>query len=271
MRSVLVAGIVAAVLCVPVLAIDNPHVAGEMQGWDPAADPMVETAPGSGIYEITFTGLTPGGRYEFKITDGTWDNAIPSANSWCFADANGEITITYDSNTYDDGWSPTYDRIALSTDPGTWTAAGSFQGWDNADPASAMTDQGDGVYLLELTDLPLACYFWKPVVTGSWDSISWDGRSVNTADMEFCPDLASDTVRLWVDSFGGTVRVDIIHACPGDLDDDGQIGLSDLSLMLAHYGMTEGAFYVDGDIDGDGDVDLADLSQLLAVYGTQCG
>ncbi len=252
------------------LAIDNPHVAGEMQGWDPAANPMVETFPGSGIYEITFTWLDPGGRYEFKITDGTWTNSIPSSNSWLYADPNGTITITYDSNLYDDGWSPTYDRIGLSTDPGSWTAAGSFQGWNNADPNSAMVPMGDGLYVLELTGLDPLCYLWKPVVTGTWDSISWDGRSINTANMEFCPDLASDTVQLWVDAYTGTVRVDVIHACPGDLNDDGVIDLADLSLMLANYGVTEGALYVDGDLDGDGDVDLADLSLLLAVYGTQC-
>jgi len=55
---------------------------------------------------------------------------------------------------------------------------------------------------------------------------------------------------------------------PGDLDGDGDVDLSDLAQLLAHYGMTEGATYEDGDLDGDGDVDLADLAALLAVYGT---
>ncbi len=57
---------------------------------------------------------------------------------------------------------------------------------------------------------------------------------------------------------------------PGDLDGDGDVDLSDLAQLLAHYGMTEGATYEDGDLDGDGDVDLADLAALLAVYGTAC-
>jgi len=55
---------------------------------------------------------------------------------------------------------------------------------------------------------------------------------------------------------------------PGDLDGDGDVDLSDLAILLAHYGMTEGATYADGDMDFDGDVDLADLAALLAVYGT---
>jgi murein tripeptide amidase MpaA len=58
--------------------------------------------------------------------------------------------------------------------------------------------------------------------------------------------------------------------CPGDLDGDGARDLTDLAILLAHYGITEGATYEDGDMDGDGDVDLSDLSALLAVYGEPC-
>ena len=58
--------------------------------------------------------------------------------------------------------------------------------------------------------------------------------------------------------------------CPGDLDGDLDIDLSDLAQLLGHYGTTSGAQYEDGDIDGDGDVDLSDLAALLGVYGTTC-
>jgi len=50
--------------------------------------------------------------------------------------------------------------------------------------------------------------------------------------------------------------------CPGDLDGDGDTDLSDLSLLLAAYGIGPG-----GDLDGDGDTDLSDLALLLADYG----
>lgn len=58
--------------------------------------------------------------------------------------------------------------------------------------------------------------------------------------------------------------------CPGDLDGDLDIDLSDLAQLLSNYGITSGAVYEDGDLDEDGDVDLSDLAALLAVYGTTC-
>ena len=58
--------------------------------------------------------------------------------------------------------------------------------------------------------------------------------------------------------------------CYGDLDDDSEIGLTDLAQLLGHYGTTSGATYDEGDLDGDGDVDLADLAELLGLYGTSC-
>jgi len=55
---------------------------------------------------------------------------------------------------------------------------------------------------------------------------------------------------------------------PGDLDGDADVDMSDLAILLAHYGMTQGATYWMGDINGDGDVDLSDLAWLLSNYGT---
>ncbi len=59
-------------------------------------------------------------------------------------------------------------------------------------------------------------------------------------------------------------------ACPGDLDADGDVDLSDLAILLSNYGTTSGANRFDGDFDGDGDVDLSDLATLLSVYGSNC-
>lgn len=56
--------------------------------------------------------------------------------------------------------------------------------------------------------------------------------------------------------------------CPEDLDGDGVVGLSDLSVLLTNFGLAGGP--ADGDITGDGVIDLADLSALLTAFGTEC-
>jgi hypothetical protein len=216
MRKALFALTVLTLAATPALAaIATPHLAGSLQGWNPSANPMVETAPGSGIWTATFTGLTPGNREEFKVTDGTWDNTYPGANSWLHVGPGGDITISYDTNVYADGWSPTTERLGLSHDIGTWTAVGNWQSqvgggdWSNDNPATAMTPIGGGVYQLTATLLP-GSYDWKAVVTGSWDSISWDNRSINTANWNFVTDAVNDTVVFEVNGLAGTARVTVI-------------------------------------------------------------
>jgi hypothetical protein len=69
-------------------------------------------------------------------------------------------------------------------------------------------------------------------------------------------------------SFDYTLNINVVPMCPGDLDYDGDVDLSDLAALLANYNMT--GIGLVGDIDDDTDVDLSDLAALLAVYGTTC-
>lgn len=197
-------------LLLMVLAVAAPvyadyYVAGDFNGWNSAGNLMTDN--GDGTYAATVTGLTAG-RHEFKITDGTWDWNFPGPNSWLYADASGEVTVTFTPGEILDGWDPTMNRIGLSIDPGAWTIAGSFQDWNNANPATAMVSQGGGIYKLTQA-LAAGTYYWKSVVTGTWDSISWDGRSVGTSD--YTLELAEDAVvDFYVDAYAGTVKVEVI-------------------------------------------------------------
>ncbi len=203
MKKFLITIIVAGVLASPTFAAY--YVAGDFQGWDPGSSVMTETSPGSGIWTEMFGGLVANSRHEFKITQGDWSWNFPGANSWLYADPSGNITITYDANTYSDGWSPTSQRIGLSSDPGTWTAAGDFEGWNNA--AGNMTSIGGGVY--EYSVSTPGSYNWKAVVTGTWDSISWDNRSVGTANWGFTVS-AGEVANLYVNGLAGTARIEIV-------------------------------------------------------------
>ena len=197
--------LLAAALAVsfPLFAQITPYyVAGDFNSWNAAGNVMTEV--GSGIWQVSLSGLAAG-RHEFKITEGDWDWNYPGANSWLYAPSDGNITITYDVNTYSDGWSPTAQRIGLSADPGTWTAVGSFQGWNNAE--GNMTSIGGGIYEYQVSTP--GSYEWKAVVTGSWDSISWDNRSVGTANWSFTVG-EGQVANLYVNGLSGVAKVDII-------------------------------------------------------------
>jgi hypothetical protein len=58
--------------------------------------------------------------------------------------------------------------------------------------------------------------------------------------------------------------------CPGDLDGDAEVRLSDLAVLLSNYDAVGLVGYQDGDINRDMRVDLNDLAALLAVYDTSC-
>lgn len=60
--------------------------------------------------------------------------------------------------------------------------------------------------------------------------------------------------------------------CPGDVDGDNDIDLSDLGAMLAVYGACTGdpGYSVQYDIVPGGCIDLSDLGLLLAGFGTTC-
>lgn len=59
-------------------------------------------------------------------------------------------------------------------------------------------------------------------------------------------------------------------AIPGDLNGDGHVDLTDLSILLSAYALCTGqpGFLPAADLDHNGCIDLADLAQLLSHYGT---
>jgi len=204
MRNLMFVSMVAVALAATP-SFGDYYLAGDFNGWNAAGNAMTDM--GGGIWEADLAGIGAG-RHEFKITMGDWGWSYPGPNSWLYADGSGNATIRWDVNTgISDGWSPTENRIG-GGDPGAWTAVGSFNGWNNADPATALVAQGGGIYKLT-TVLAPGNYEWKAVATGSWDSISWDNRSVNTGNWGFSTDAVNNTVTFWVDAAAGTARIDV--------------------------------------------------------------
>ena len=136
---------------------------------------------------------------------------------------------------------------------------------------------GPGTYYVIV--LPFPEYMYEVACGGSNDyTATLDCQSCTYTDGACCFGLACE-VMSEVECFarGGEYQGDETGCdpnpcitCPGDLNGDDGIDLSDVAQLLANYGTTSGASYEDGDRDADGDVDLSDLSALLSVYGTTC-
>lgn len=185
--------------------VSQPYITGDFNGWDPGAIAMTETAPESGIWTYTISGLSPGQYQQFKITPGDWSTTAPSANSWYNADATGQVTITFNSNVVSDGWLPAQYRVGVSTEPGSWSLVGDFNGWNNADPTQVMTSLGGGFYAITET-FAAGTYNLKPTHTGMWDAVGTDGRSIDAKN--YALSLASESeVTVYVDAFNGTMGI----------------------------------------------------------------
>ena len=233
---------VLAVAGLAVPARAEYSLAGSWNGWTPGIDLMTEVAPGE--LSGTLTGLTAGSRQEFKIVNRVWDDEIEQyvdtwipgsseygSNSWLYADGAGAVTVGLNTNTVSDGWLTATNRISLSTDGngGGWTIAGSFDspggpglpGWNPSGEGMAMTDMGSGIYELSLYlpsgggpdwigDPTFNTYAWKAVVTGCWDSISVDGRGVNTVNGMVVVSPGQETVNFYLDSLTGVVYTEVV-------------------------------------------------------------
>ena len=57
-------------------------------------------------------------------------------------------------------------------------------------------------------------------------------------------------------------------SCPGDIDGDGIIGVSDTLDLLANFGCVGAG--CTGDVDDDGIVGVSDILELLSAFGDTC-
>ncbi len=84
-----------------------------------------------------------------------------------------------------------------------------------------------------------------------------------------------------VGSTGGSLRNAFVFAvaltetdgttpCPGDVNGDSLVDLSDLALVLANFGAVGTPGSQPGDADANGTVDLSDLALVLANFGATC-
>jgi 1,4-alpha-glucan branching enzyme len=155
------------------------HIAGDFQGWDPAATPLTDI--GGGVWAITIPALTPLATYQYKFVNGNvWgmDEAVPGA---CSNGGNREVTI---SATADETLpavcyaactvcAPPVVDVTFQVDMTNEVVdaagvhiAGAFQGWDPS--TTPLTDMGAGVWAVTLSVDEGAAYEYKFVNGNAW-------------------------------------------------------------------------------------------------------
>lgn len=190
------------------------YVSGDFNSW--GLDPLYDDGshgdgiPDNGIYSFGMN-ITSTGRHEFKILKDDWSLSSPaSGNSWLYTDiVNEAVIFRFDTNSYSDGWFPATNIIYGFSNPESWTAVGDWQGWDNADPTTAMIEQGASVLALTTNIAVPGSYQYKAVATGTWDGIGADGLSVNAVPVQFQTTQPGQEVTFYVNTSFGRVKVDV--------------------------------------------------------------
>jgi glycosidase len=202
------------------------YARGDWNAWG-LADPMYDDgahgdgAAGDGLYGALVT-IAAAGRHEFKVATDDWSLNYPADNSWLETSAADEVvTVTLDTTVRADGWLPMTNIMGVSTEPGAWTAVGDWQGWNNANPDTAMADLGSGRYQWSGAIANPGVYQYKAVKTGTWDAVGADGRSVNASTVSFETVEAGQQATFSVDAFAGRVAVELEEVTPmPGLDDN---------------------------------------------------
>lgn len=176
-----VLAMIFAMLPFTVFAADTYYVAGESalcgSNWNEKDANNIMTADGD-VYKKVYTNV-PAGKYQFKITDGTWTNSWGNnGQNYSFTlDAQCDVTIVFDAATK----KITVDASAIGEDkfvPNTITAVGAGSGsflnganWDVENSTNHMTNNG-GEWSISYSDVAAGTYEFKFAANDSW-SDNW--------------------------------------------------------------------------------------------------
>jgi hypothetical protein len=207
--------------------------------------------------------------------DSYWCGAtvIPPGGAGSFPTA---ITlVTYTETELSSLWCDIQSTSAGTYTIGRFTIVVPPGGADSPPPAVVPSGTGGDVpvigtiegWVTNASYAPGCDWFWYDIVYCGAD-VDGDPNSPGDGIGDGC-DNCPDSYNPSQEDCDGDGIGDVCD-CPGDVDCDLDVDLSDLAQLLANYNMTSGATYDLGDVDDDDDVDLADLAALLAVYNSVC-
>jgi pullulanase-type alpha-1,6-glucosidase len=196
-------------------------VAGEFNGWNNSSHPLYDDGTngdlftGDGIFSREIA-IGTAGRTEFKAVEcGNWGNAYPGANAWIWLTAPASVVVTFDTNDYAGNaglpYAPATNIVNVWGDDAatqSFTMVGPWQGWGNANPATAMTDLGNGRHILTYTFATAGNYEAKVSATDNWDyQVGADGRSVDAPTINFNVPTDGAVMAFYLDALNGRLAI----------------------------------------------------------------
>ena len=121
-----------------------------------------------------------------------------------------------------------------------------------------ISDMKNGLHVLKLT--PDESEFCPN------ESIEWNGLTITDEgyySIESSDKLWGNDIQWLIANYNESLCPD----CPGDLDENGSLGVSDLNIILSEFGCTSSC---QSDFNGDGSTTIVDLLFWLSLFGTIC-
>ena len=150
-------------------------------------------------------------------------------------------------------WYDTHLQDSYSGYQGAW-------GVHSALPSGKVliSDMKNGLHVLKLT--PDESEFCPN------ESIEWNGLTITDEgyySIESSDELWGNDIQWLIANYNEILCPD----CPGDIDGNGSLGVSDLNIILSEFGCTSSC---QSDFNGDGSTTIGDILFWLSLFGTIC-
>jgi glycosidase len=203
------------------LAGDFQHLVGCAGDWDPSCTATDLTLGSDGVFSKTLH--LPAGSYQYKVAiDHSWSESygIGGSNVGIGVNADSDVSFFYDPVSH---FIADTARRDVVTAPGDYqTALGCPSNWDPSCMRTWLEDpDGDGVYTLTTTSIPVGTYQVKAAIDRTWDENYGAGGAPGGANIFFAVDHTGEKVTFSYDSSSHVLTVQAGHGHDNNVEWDG--------------------------------------------------
>lgn len=242
---------------------DYPGQGGNHSGWWVAEDDIyvfADETHGSPLKVVDTSDFTDM-QVLSTLSSGTDPNCIP--HNLMIRDDLVFVSYYHDGLQVFDISNPNEPNLVAWFDTHSQTSYGGYQGaWGvhSALPSGRIliSDMVNGLFVLNITP--------EIIEYCPWDSNSWNGINIG-ADGYYVEEVEDENWGIDIEWAHAMANEAMCPACPGDLDNNGSLGVSDLNIILSEFGCTNDCA---ADFNDDGSTSIGDLLFWLSLFGTVC-